>query len=164
QVVVDGPVVAAPALEKGIGSVPGSTFTAGDFWAGYQITNGIWRWDVETAGKLAALQTAAAREVGALAVLPTTLNIQAHIDGLNGDLDAAASKVTEIEEILTETGSLLTRTAPALVAAMRGDADAVKVIDAQIARGRTDQLETYIAIAEYARLIYLNGAGRYEQA
>src|SRR5262249_53172167 len=105
------------------------------------------------------------RALGALTMLPVGLNTLAHVFVLEGDLPAAASALAEARQVVAATGSsLLFLSIFGVLAALRGDEGAAKMIDGEMATARDAGLGGFIATALWARALLRNGMGRYQDA
>ncbi|MDE2450955.1 MAG: LuxR family transcriptional regulator, partial [Gammaproteobacteria bacterium] len=121
--------------------------------------------DDDTWQLLATRHVRAARDAGALGVLPASINYLATLRVLEGNLDAAAALMEEADAISDATGGARTGYATVLLAGYRGDeAGAPVVIEAiereAIARGEGGLL----TFSEHASALLCNGLGHYEAA
>jgi DNA-binding CsgD family transcriptional regulator len=122
-------------------------------------------WDYDGWDELTARQHQAARDAGALAVLPLSLSTRAGVYLLAGQLAAAASL---FEESRTLSEATAARTVPygvLALAAFRGDEDkAVRLLES----GATDLASRGegmgITQAQWTSAVLYNGLGRYDDA
>jgi DNA-binding CsgD family transcriptional regulator len=122
-------------------------------------------WDDESWDVLTARHLKLAREAGALTVLPLGLNIRIAVDTLAGEPAKAASLTEELRAVTEATGGRFPPYAPLLIGAFRGrEAEAPGLID-EIVKEVTARGEGLgLAAAEWARAVFYNGVGRYEDA
>ena len=122
-------------------------------------------WDDEMWHTIVARQLAIAREAGVLTELPVALNSRAVTDVFAGELDLAAAVTEEVEAINDATGSKLAPYAALMLVAWRGrEAEAERLIQANmselVARGEGIGVTT----VWWARAVVYNGLGRHEEA
>ena len=105
-----------------------------------------------------------ARDAGALARLPIDLADWAIFCSWCGDFGAAAVAIAEAEAITTATGTYLAPYPGMLLAALRGQGDALPLIEATIRDAGTGGQGLGVQWAEWASAILFNGLGRYDEA
>jgi DNA-binding CsgD family transcriptional regulator len=165
QFTTEGLAVAAPALREALTPVDEEIASESIHWHAHQLGAANIMWDVEAHLRLAELQVAEGRELGALTMLPIGLNSIAHARLFQGELEAAELALAEATQIISATGSGLPFTTElAILAAMRGSRDVDVVIDTQIAESTLANFEAGIAAALWARVISHNSVGRYDDA
>jgi DNA-binding CsgD family transcriptional regulator len=121
--------------------------------------------DDETWHYLASRSVQVARETGALAVLPLSLNFLGQFYCFKGDLEGAAALLDEADGIAAATGTEPLVFGRLSLAGFRGiEAEAMVLFDATepaaIARGEG----VVLTFSEHARAVLYNGLGRYEAA
>jgi DNA-binding CsgD family transcriptional regulator len=122
-------------------------------------------WDDELWEVLATRGLRAARETGALGVLPVAATYQASLHIHAGDFGAATSLIAEADAITAATGMAPLKYASLMLAAWRGnEADAREMIDTgppqAIARGEGRAL----GVVGWVEALLYNGRGRYGEA
>jgi DNA-binding CsgD family transcriptional regulator len=122
-------------------------------------------WDDETWHVLATRAVRAARDAGALGVLPIALTYHAGALILAGELARAAELIDEAQALLVATGGAsLSYTSPAL-AAWRGDEQqALPLIEALIEDATTRGEGRAVGFGRYATAVLYNGLGRHDFA
>ncbi|MCU1281763.1 MAG: transcriptional regulator, luxR family, partial [bacterium] len=164
QFSIEGLAVAAQMLRQASSPIDEPT-AAAIHWHTYQLGATNIMWDADAHLRLAELQVAEARQLGALTMMPIGLNSIAHVRLFEGDLDAADSALTEAAQIIDATESGLPFTTEiAVLAALRGNDDAIQTIDHQIGHAREAGLEAGVAAALWASVMFHNGAGQYQKA
>jgi DNA-binding CsgD family transcriptional regulator len=165
--IADGPSIGTPVLKRAVGAFREEEMSTEDvmrwLWLAGRAAGFIWDydgWDV-----LTALQIRAARDVGALAVLPLTLSTRASVHLFAGELADAASLFDESAALAAATDSRTVPYGALTLAAFRGHEDeAARLIDActsdSIARGEGNGL----TLAHWATALLCNGLARYEEA
>jgi DNA-binding CsgD family transcriptional regulator len=164
----DGYAASAPILKQALGKLcdEGARDAVSVRWPWFarrvvaeMFCDEIWHY-------LATRSTQIARENGALAILPFTLNHLAHLSCLEGDLDGARALIDEADGIAVATGAEPFVFARLPLAGYRGiEADAVTLfqtaVPAAIAREGEGVLLTF---KEHAQAVLYNGLGRYDAA
>jgi DNA-binding CsgD family transcriptional regulator len=122
-------------------------------------------WDYDSWDVLTALQVRAAREAGALSVLPVTLSIRASVHLFAGELSVVASLIEQAEALADAIDNRAVRNAAVAAAAFQGrEHEALEVIEANakdfVARGEGMGLTMTL----WAKAVLFNGLGRYEDA
>ncbi len=105
-----------------------------------------------------------ARDAGALARLPIDLADWAILVAWCGDFGAAGAAIAEAEAITKATGTYLAPYPGMLLAALRGQSDAVPLIESTIRDARTGGQGLGVQWAEWVSAILFNGLGRYDRA
>ena len=165
--VTDGYTSGTPVLKEAL-----SAFRAEDLgieerprwsWLAGRAAGFIWdydSWDV-----LTALQVQAARDAGALTVLPLSLGTRAALHLYSGNLALAASVVEQVEAVADAIGNRPAPYSALVVAAFRGrEVDARQLIDASTKdfAARGDGLG--LSIALWATSVLNNALARYQDA
>src|SRR4051794_14737146 len=163
--VTEGRAAAAPLLRRAI-----ATFAEGS----PVQENFRWGWLMTISAKLIfdedGWQTVSARflregrEAGALARLPIDLTDWAFFRTWCGDFRAAAVAIAELEAITKATGSHIAPYAQLLLAAFRGQSDALPLIESTIRDAGTSGQELGVQWAEWVSAILFNGLARYDWA
>jgi DNA-binding CsgD family transcriptional regulator len=122
-------------------------------------------WDDEGWYELVTRGLRAARETGALRMLPIALTFRASLHVHDGEFGAASSLIEEADAIIEATEMAPLKLASLMLAAWRGDeAKALELFDAgrreATARGEGVGLTTL----DWATALLYNGAGRYGEA
>ncbi len=165
--ITDGPSIGTPVLKRAVGAFREEDMATEDvmrwLWLAGRAAGFIWDYDGWDA--LTARQLKAARDVGALAVLPLTLSTRASVHLFAGELAEAASLFEESAALAAATGSRTVSYGALALAAFRGHEDeAARLIDActsdSIARGEGNGL----TLAQWATALLCNGLARYEEA
>jgi DNA-binding CsgD family transcriptional regulator len=165
--ITDGPSIGTPVLKRAVGAFREEDMATEDdmrwLWLAGRAAGFIWDYDGWDA--LTARQLKAARDVGALAVLPLTLSTRASVHLFAGELAEAASLFEESAALAAATGSRTVSYGALALAAFHGHEDeAARLIDActsdSIARGEGNGL----TLAQWATALLCNGLARYEEA
>ncbi|MFF5075414.1 ATP-binding protein [Actinoplanes sp. NPDC000266] len=165
--VTDGRVAAEPMLREALGAL-----LAGDLpdenwlhFAGSAATAAAALWDLESCDAVHSRQVALARELGALAVLPSPLNGMAMVATWRGDLEAAARLTAEHDAVKEATGTRIAPYGAMLLAGYRGQ---LKEASALIAASTEDSISRGEGLgvdhARWCTAILNNGLGRYAEA
>jgi DNA-binding CsgD family transcriptional regulator len=122
-------------------------------------------WDDETWHRLTARAVTLARDSGALTALPVALTYRASVDVHAGEFTTAAALIQEADALSEATGNAPLPYTSLLLAAWRGqEAEASRLIEADL-HGATARGEgRAVGLAEYATALLRNGLGRYEDA
>ena len=121
-------------------------------------------WDEDSWHAISARHLKEARDAGALARLPIDLADWAIFCAWCGDFGAAAIAIAEAEAITTATGTYLAPYPGMLLAALRGQSDAARLIEATIRDAGTGGQGLGVQWAEWTSAIFFNGLGRYDRA
>jgi DNA-binding CsgD family transcriptional regulator len=163
----DGYAAATAIRQRAVRAFRGDDLTVeeGLRWLWFASSEAAELWDDDSWSVLSARHVDMARAVGALSVLPLTLNSRAVADVLAGELDAAASAVEELNAVQQATGTVIAPYAALVLAAWRGRQHEVgDLIEAAlgdvVARGEG----VGVLIAQWARAVLANGLGRYDDA
>jgi DNA-binding CsgD family transcriptional regulator len=122
-------------------------------------------WDLDTWDTLAARGVRHARETGRLSVLPMAASYCAGVHVHAGEFDAASTLMEEASAITQATGTaMLIQTRP-MVAAWRGDEDAVRALVEPNRQASADRGQGMaLSMIDCASALLFNGLGRYEEA
>ncbi|SNS32288.1 regulatory protein, luxR family [Geodermatophilus saharensis] len=163
----DGDPAAAPLLQRAVrgfltGELPVDE-AAGPVRLAAVTAASLWDptgWDALTRRHLAA-----AREAGALGVLPSALEARALARVCAGDLAGAASLVAEARSVTEGAGIARASSAEAGLLAVRGDPDqAEPVLRSCLADALAHGEGHAVSTVQWARAVLANGLGRYGDA
>ncbi|MGZ4331398.1 MAG: helix-turn-helix transcriptional regulator [Solirubrobacteraceae bacterium] len=165
-VVTEGRAAAAPLLRRAV------TAFVDEAPAGQE--NFRWGWmttippniifDEDGWVAISARQVRDARDAGALARLPIDLADWAILVAWCGDFGAAAAAIAEAEAITKATGTYLAPYPGLLLAALRGQSDALPLIESTIRDAGAGGQGLGVQWAEWVSAILFNGLGRYDRA
>ncbi|MEA2229593.1 MAG: hypothetical protein QOF04_3223 [Solirubrobacteraceae bacterium] len=165
--ITEGLGAAAPKLKRAV-----SAFRRDDIsreerlrrvWLASHVARLVW--DDEGWEALCTDHLQMARDAGALSLLHVALNQRMGVQGLTGELAAAASLFDEVEAVGEATGSRLAPYGALALAAWRGrEADFSHLVESRmpdlVARGEGAGL----GVIPWASALLYNGLGRYEEA
>ena len=120
-------------------------------------------WDEDSWHAISARNLKEARDAGALARLPIDLADWAIFVAWCGDFGAAAVAIAEAEAITEATGTHIAPYAQLLLAALRGQRDALPLIESTIRDAGTGGQGLSVQWAEWVSAILFNGLGRYDR-
>jgi DNA-binding CsgD family transcriptional regulator len=121
-------------------------------------------WDEDSWHAISARNLKDARDAGALARLPIDLADWGIFLASCGDFRAAGVAIAEAESITRATGTYIAPYAQLLLSALRGQSDAVPLIESTIRDAATSGQGLSVQWAEWASAILFNGLGLYDQA
>src|SRR4051794_13260616 len=121
-------------------------------------------WDEDRWHAVSARFLKEGRDAGALARLPIDLTDWAFFATWCGDFGAAAVAIAELEAITNATGSHIAPYAQLLLAAFRGQTDALPLIESTIHDAGASGQELGVQWAEWVSAILFNGLARYDRA
>jgi DNA-binding CsgD family transcriptional regulator len=122
-------------------------------------------WDDRSWSELSARYVQLARDLGALSVLPSALELHGSLQTHAGEFSTAEALLVEAETLATATGSAPVRDALLLLVAYGGESGpALKQIEGAIEDATSRGEETSISYAEYAAAVLYNSLGQYELA
>jgi DNA-binding CsgD family transcriptional regulator/tetratricopeptide (TPR) repeat protein len=121
-------------------------------------------WDEDSWQTVSARFLREGRDAGALARLPIDLTDWAFFATWCGDFGTASVAIAELEAITKATGTHIAPYAQMLLAAFRGQSDALPLIESTIRDAGTSGQELGVQWAEWVSAILFNGLGRYERA
>jgi DNA-binding CsgD family transcriptional regulator len=158
---VDGFPAGAPTLQRALSEFrrtePEGVFDTAWAWLAADL------WDANAWFELGARQVQAARDAGALTVLPLALHTIAVWHVLAGDFALAETLLAESDSIMAATGDAPMSHARLFLSALRGS-DAQALITASI-RDATERGEgVLVRHAEHAAAVLYAGLGRYDDA
>jgi DNA-binding CsgD family transcriptional regulator/tetratricopeptide (TPR) repeat protein len=120
-------------------------------------------WDEDSWHAISARNLKEARDAGALARLPIDLEDWGIFLASCGDFGAAAVAIAEAESITRATGTHIAPYARMLLAALRGQSDALPLIESTIRDAATSGEGLSVLWAEWVSAILFNGLGRYDR-
>jgi DNA-binding CsgD family transcriptional regulator len=163
---IAGPAAAAPILREALNGIATVELSPGEaWWVGHAMLAARLLWDYNAFYSLAMRRLQAARELGALRMLPWTLDAVAHGHLWVGNFAAAASLVAELESLIEAMGSNNSPWVVVSLAAWRGHEDEARsAIDVTIEQARARRQGHAIKVAHSAEATLFNGLGRYEDA
>src|SRR4051812_7876985 len=163
--VTEGRAAAAPLLRRAIAAfAEGSPVQENFRWGWLMTISAKLIWDEDGWQTVSARFLREGREAGALARLPIDLTDWAFFRTWCGDFRAAAVAIAELEAITKATGSDIAPYAQLLLAAFRGQSDALPLIEATIRDAGTSGQELGVQWAEWVSAILFNGLARYDRA
>jgi DNA-binding CsgD family transcriptional regulator len=121
-------------------------------------------WDEDSWHAISARNLKEARDAGALARLPIDLADWGIFCASCGDFGAAADAIAEAEAITTATGTYIAPYARLLLSALRGQGDALPLIESTIRDAEKSGQGLGVQWAEWVSAILFNGLGRYDRA
>ena len=121
-------------------------------------------WDEDSWHAISARHLKEARDAGALARLPIDLADWGIFVAWCGDFGAAGVAIAEADAITRATGTHIAPYAQLLLAALRGQRDALPLIESTIRDAGTGGQGLSVQWAEWTSAILFNGLGRYDRA
>jgi DNA-binding CsgD family transcriptional regulator len=122
-------------------------------------------WDEKTWQELADRGVRAARDAGALTLLPIALTYRAGVHVHAGEFAAGSALIEEADAISEATGNAPLSYTSLVLAAWRGrEIPALELIAGGVRSASARGEGRMIALAEYATAVLYNGLGRYEEA
>src|SRR4051812_31605468 len=121
-------------------------------------------WDEDSWHAISARHLEEARDAGALARLPIDLADWGIFVAWCGDFGAAAVAIAEAEAITKATGTHIAPYAQLVLSALRGQSDALPLIESTIRDAETSGQGLSVQWAEWVSAILFNGLGRYDRA
>jgi DNA-binding CsgD family transcriptional regulator len=121
-------------------------------------------WDEDSWHAISARNLDEARDAGALARLPIDLADWGIFCAWCGDFGAAAVAIAEAEAIQKATGTDIAPYAQMVLSALRGQSDALPLIESTIRDAEKRGQGLSIQWAEWTSAILFNGLGRYDDA
>jgi DNA-binding CsgD family transcriptional regulator len=132
-------------------------------WMACRLARNLW--DDEVWYELATRGLRAARETGALRVLPIALTYRASLHVHQGAFGAASSLIDEADAIIEATEMAPLKLASITLAAWRGNVpEALQLFDAGRAEATARGEGLGLGVIEWATALLYNGNGRYEEA
>jgi DNA-binding NarL/FixJ family response regulator len=164
--ITEGRVAAAPALRRATATFADEASPRHENfrWGWLTTTPPNVLWDEDSWHAISARNLKEARDAGALARLPIDLADWAIFVTSCGDFGAAAAAIAEAEAITKATGTHMAPYAQLLLAALRGQRAASRLIESTIRDARTGGQGLGVQWAEWVSAILFNGLGRYDRA
>jgi DNA-binding CsgD family transcriptional regulator/tetratricopeptide (TPR) repeat protein len=166
--ITDGRAAAAPLLRQATATFaeasPGQENVRWGWMTNTTTTPPNVLWDEDSWQAISARNLKEARDAGALARLPIDLADWAIFLASCGDFGAAAEAIAEAEAITTATGTHIAPYAQLLLAALRGQSDALPLFESTIHDARTGGQGLGVQWAEWTSAILFNGLRRYDEA
>ncbi|MDA0158852.1 LuxR C-terminal-related transcriptional regulator [Solirubrobacter ginsenosidimutans] len=165
-IVTDGLVAAAPLLRRtAVVFADQASLAQENFRWGWLTTNPCSLvWDEDSWHAISARNLKEARDAGALARLPIDLADWGIFCAWCGDFSGAAAAIAETEAIITATGTYIAPYAQLLLSALRGQSDALPLVESTIRNAETGGQGLSVTWAQWTSAILFNGLGRYDEA
>jgi len=163
--VTEGRAAAAPLLRLATATFADEASPAQENfrWGWLTTTPPNVLWDEDCWRAISARNLKDARDAGALARLPIDLADWGIFVAWCGDFGAAAVAIAEAEAITKATGTHIAPYAQLLLAALRGQRDALPLIESTIREAGTGGQGLSVQWAEWVSAILFNGLGRYDR-
>jgi DNA-binding CsgD family transcriptional regulator len=164
--VAEGRAAAAPLLRRVTATfADAASPTQENFrWGWLTTTPPNVLWDMDSWHAISERNVREARDAGALARLPIDLADWAIYATSCGDFDDAALAIAEAEAITRATGTQMAPYAQMLLAAFRGQKNALPLIESTIRDAGSGGQGLGLQWAEWNSAILFNGLGRYDEA
>jgi DNA-binding CsgD family transcriptional regulator len=164
--VTEGRAAAAPLLSRATAAFADEASPLQDNfrWGWLTTISAKLVWDEDGWHAVSARFLREGRDAGALARLPIDLTDWAFFRTWCGDFGGAAVAIAELEAIAKATGSHIAPYAQLLLAAFRGDTDALPLIESTIRDAGASGQELGVQWAEWVSAILFNGLARYDRA
>jgi DNA-binding CsgD family transcriptional regulator len=164
---VDGYPAGVPPLRKALDAfrdVEGLTESDGRWlWLASRVARNLWDDDVWY--ELVARGLRAARETGALRMLPIALTYRASLHVHEGEFSAASSLIEEADAIIEATEMAPLKVASLMLAGWRGnEAKALELFTAGRREATARGEGVGLTILDWATALLYNGHGRYDEA
>src|SRR4051794_31006959 len=162
----DGRAAAAPLLRRAVAAFADEASPGQENfrWGWLTTISAKLIWDEDSWHTVSARFLKEGRDAGALARLPIDLTDWAFFATWCGDFGAAAVVIAELEAITKATGTHFAPYAQLLLAAFRGHADALPLIESTIRDAGTSGQELGVQWAEWVSAILFNGLALYDRA
>ncbi|KHL16067.1 regulatory LuxR family protein [Mumia flava] len=167
QAITRGRAVAVPVLRRAAQGFDGDAVTLEDVlrWGWLATAAAVMAWDYDTCRSVTSREVTAAREAGALTVLPVGANVLAQAEALGGDFTRAASLVAEAEAVTEATGTRVAPYGALVLAGMRGrESEAVTLIGRTIDDATAGRQGIAIQYARWSAAMLYNGRGEHDRA
>jgi DNA-binding CsgD family transcriptional regulator len=163
----EGRSAAAPVLERAATGFRGDDVSIEEVlrWGWLATAAAVMVWDYETCLAVATRGVERAREAGALAVLPVSVNVMTQAVVLGGDFGRAVVLVAEANGVTEATGAQVAPYGALVLAGFQGrEEGASGLVDATIEEATAGGQGTAVQYAHWANSILFNGLGRYREA
>jgi len=167
RALIDGRRAATPVLKHAADRFCGGEVSAEELlrWGWLATAAAVMVWDFEACVNATTRGVQAARDAGALTMLPVGLTVLAQFTSMAGDLRRAASLVAEARAVADATGAEIDPHGALVLAGFRGnEIEAVRFIDETIARSTAAGRPTAVRYAQRSAAMLFNGLGRYDLA
>jgi DNA-binding NarL/FixJ family response regulator len=163
--VTEGRAAAAPLLRRATATFANeaSPLPENFRWGWLTTTPPNVLWDEDSWHVISARNLKEARDAGALARLPIDLADWGIFLASCGDFGAAADAIAEVDAITKATGTQIAPYAQLVLAALRGQSDALPLIESTIRHAGTSGQGLSIQWAEWVSAILFNGQARYDR-
>jgi DNA-binding CsgD family transcriptional regulator len=163
----EGYPAGVPPLRKALDAfLRAEDFTASDarwLWLACRVARNLW--DDEVWYELVARGLRAARETGALRMLPIALTYRASLHVHQGEFSAASSLIEEADAIIEATEMAPLKLASLMLAAWRGnESEALQLFEVGRREATARGEGVGLTILEWATALLYNGRGRYAEA
>src|SRR4051812_23362516 len=167
--VTEGRAAAAPLLRRATATFANEASSGQEYLRWGWLSNTTTTppnvlWDEDSWHAISARNLKEARDAGALARLPIDLADWTIFLTSCGEFGAAADAIAEADAITKATGTHMAPYAQLLLAALRGQRDALPLIESTIRDARTGGQGLSVQWAEWVSAILFNGLGRYDEA
>ena len=164
--VTEGRAAAAPLLRRATAVLVNEASPAQENlrWGWRTLLPPILLWDEGSWHAISARHLREARDAGALARLPIDLIDWGNCETWCGDFGAAAVTIAEADAITKATGTRMAPYAELLLSALRGQEDALPLIESTIRDAGAGGQGLGVQFAEWVSAILFNGLGRYDRA
>jgi DNA-binding CsgD family transcriptional regulator/tetratricopeptide (TPR) repeat protein len=166
----DGLGAAEASLRRAVGAYSTEDLAVGDeleyaSYVGIASAAACVLWDFASLALLTGRWVDVARRLGFVDSLPSALNALGSVRLYEGDLDGAASLLSEAEVINEVTGNQIAPWFSPYLAALRGDdTRAEEVIETAVSSASAHSQGLPLSLAHWARATLHNAAGRYDKA
>ena len=134
-------------------------------WLWFAAQTALDLWDDDSWEVLAERHITLARDVGALAVLPSALSTRVGVHLGAGEFAEAESLLEEVRTIAEATGSHLAPYVSLALAALRGrEAEVSRLSEVTLAEVELRGEGVGLSVVHWARAVLYNGLGRYDEA
>jgi DNA-binding CsgD family transcriptional regulator len=157
----EGDSVGVPAIKTALAAFKCESHPR---WLGMACHTAMAIWDDESCRLLSDRRIRAAREAGALYVLPLALNYMAGLHLNSGEFNDAAALIGEADSIAKATGGVPFDHAGLMLAGWRGSDDSLAALQARRRRAEDEGDALTAASAELAEALLHNGHRRYGDA
>jgi DNA-binding CsgD family transcriptional regulator len=163
----NGRVAAAPILQRAARAFAGEEASVEEVmrWGWLATAAAVTVWDYETCVAVATRCVDLARELGALTMLPVSMNVLVQVLSRGGDFAKAELLIDEANTVREATGTRIAPSGPLVLTAVRGgDGAASTLIDATIEMATAGGQGTAVQYARWAQSAVANARGRYAEA
>ena len=167
ELVASGRVVAEPMLRDALRSLQDTDLPA-ENWLEHAVMAVVAAaavWDLDAWVAIGTRQVELARELGALAGLPTSLSGLAMVATWRGDFESAAALMAEAFAVTEATGIRIAPYGAMLLAAYRGRAEEATALITTTTQDSIRRREGLgVDLARWSAAVFYNGLGRYAEA